>query len=75
MLSRHLPLVLLNEKSKILVYHSLLRRPINYILGILFIFYSMLFDFTGVISMRYYMFSGLLSVQAFLPWSPVELVY
>ena len=35
-------------------------------------------DFTGVISMRYYMcllFSGLLSVQAFLSWSPVKLVY
>jgi len=52
MLSGHLPLVLLCENSKILGYHSLLRRPLNYIPGILFIFY-LFFDFTGVISMRY----------------------
>jgi len=30
-------------------------RPLNYIPGILFIFYSIFSDFTGVISMRYYM--------------------
>jgi len=55
MLSRHLPLVLLNENSKILGCHSLLCRPLNYIRGILFYILFYFSDFTGVISMCYYM--------------------
>jgi len=45
MLSRHLPLVLLNENSKILGYHS----GLNYVPGIFFILFYF-FDFTCVIS-------------------------
>jgi len=70
MLSRHLPLVPLNENSKIFGYHSLLRK-----LHSRYIFYSIFSDFTCVISMRYYVFNGFLSVQAFLPWNHMKLVY
>jgi len=65
--------LLLNENSKILDYHSLLRRPLNYIPGILFIFYSIFLILQVLFPCV--VFSGLLSVQAFLPWSLVELVY
>jgi len=65
MLSRHLPLVLLNENSKILGCHSLLCRPLNYIQGILF--YIILYFFLILqvyFHVLLYVFSVLLSVQA-----------
>jgi len=50
--------------------------PLNYIPGILFIFYSIFsWFYRCYFRALLYVFSGLLSVQAFLLWSPVELVY